>query len=294
MRGRAFVDAVAPLCRRCLIAAAAIALLGFVGCEQTLVSPSRPPTLPPGLNVVVTPGPSTWFVAPNGQVTGFDHDLLTRFARERGVPLHVSFAPGAASLLAKIRDGEAQLAAGGLFGAAGDDARSALTWTRGFHAVEPVLIYNADGFRPQRFADLDKAIVAYPAHTGIAAELEAVRAAHPGVHWQAIDVASADALIAQVSDGTLSYAVVASTDAAMARNIHLDFDVAFPAGAEREFAWAIAPNYPELRNALDAFLGRVRKDGTLDRLTGRRGLAGRRPFARVAASLLLRPCKSRI
>jgi membrane-bound lytic murein transglycosylase F len=89
------------------------------------------------------------------------------------------------------------------------------------------------------------------------------------VHWQAIDVASADALIAQVSDGTLSYAVVASTDAAMARNIYLDFDVAFPAGAEREFAWALAPNYPELRNALDAFLGRVRKDGTLDRLTER-------------------------
>ncbi|HEY3459960.1 MAG TPA: hypothetical protein VGL52_03975, partial [Casimicrobiaceae bacterium] len=79
------MEDVALLCRRCLIAAAAIALLGFVGCEQTLVSPARPPALPPGLNVVVTPGPSTWFVAPNGQVTGFDHDLLMRFARERGV-----------------------------------------------------------------------------------------------------------------------------------------------------------------------------------------------------------------
>jgi membrane-bound lytic murein transglycosylase F len=269
MRDRAFVEDVALLCRRCLIAAAAIALLGFVGCEQTLVSPARPPALPPGLNVVVTPGPSTWFVAPNGQVTGFDHDLLMRFARERGVPLHVSFAQGAASLLTKIRNGEAQLGAGGLFGAVGDDARNAPTWTRGFHAVEPVLIYNVDGFRPRGFADLDKAIVGYPAHTGMAAQLAAVRAAHPGVHWQAIDVASADALIAQVSDGTLSYAVVASSDAAMARNIYLDFDVAFPAGSEREFAWAIAPNYPELRSALDAFLGRARKDGTLDRLAER-------------------------
>lgn len=270
MRDRAFPGRFALHCRRCLAAAAAVTLLCFVGCEQAIVFPSRPPPLKPGLNVVVTPGPSTWFVAPNGQVSGFDHDLLTRFARERGLPLHVSFADGAASLLSKLYNGEAQLGAGGLVaGIAGDDARAALAWTRGFRSVEPVLIYNVDGFRPRRFADLDKAAVAYPAHTGIATQLATVRAAHPGVQWQPVDVGSADALIAQVSDGTLSYAVVASSDAAMARNIYLDFDVAFPAGPEREFAWAIAPNYPELRKALDAFIARVRKDGTVDRLSER-------------------------
>jgi peptidoglycan lytic transglycosylase F len=184
------------------------------------------------------------------------------------VPLNVMFADGAASLLAKIRAGEAQLGAGGLFGTTHDEAR-AVAWSRGYHAVEPVLIYNVDGFRPKRFEDLDKAVVAYAAHTGLAAQLATVRAAHPGVQWQAVDVASADDLIAQVSDGTLSYAIVPSSDAAIARNIYLDFDVAFPAGPEREFAWAIAPGYPELRNALDRFIAKLRRDGTLDRLADR-------------------------
>jgi len=82
-------------------------------------------------------------------------------------------------------------------------------------------------------------------------------------------VPSADALIAQVADGTLSYAVVASSDAAVARNIYLDFDVAFTAGPRREFAWAVAPGYPELRDALDAFFARLRRDGTLARLADR-------------------------
>jgi membrane-bound lytic murein transglycosylase F len=257
---------------RCLIGVAGVALLAFTGCEEP---PSPRPPAQPGLNVAVRPGPSTWFIGPNGQASGFDHDLLTRFARERGVPLNVVFADGAASLLAKVDHGEAQVGAGGLFPSAsglGDEipgANPKLAWSSGYHAVEPVLIYNVDGFRPRRWTDLDNATVAYPAHTGMDKQLAAIRHSHPDVRWQPIDVASADALIAQVADGTISYAVVASSDAKVARNVYLDFDVAFAAGPPRDFAWAVAPGYPELRDALNAFFARLRKDGTLDRLADR-------------------------
>jgi len=269
MRDRVFVRRLGSLCRRSLIGLAALSLLAFSGCESTLSPPSQGK---PGLTVVVRPGPSTWFTLPNGKTTGFDHDLLTRFARERGVPLNVTFADGAAPLLAQIAHGDAQLGAGGLFQAASVQAGAsepALAWSTGYHTVEPVLIYNVDGYRPRRWSDLDHETVAYPAHTGLDAPLATVRYAHPEVNWQALDVASSDALIAQVAEGTISYAVVASSDAAMARNIHLDFDVAFSAGPRREFAWAVAPGYPELRNALDAYFARLRSDGTLARLAER-------------------------
>ena len=239
MRDRVFVRRLRSWCRRSLIGLAALSLLVFSGCEST--HPPLPPGKP-GLHVVVRPGPATWFTLPDGTTTGFDHDLLTRFARERGVPLHVTFADGAAPLLDEIARGDAQLGAGGLLQAAdvANDPKvpgKALAWSTGYHSVEPVLIYNVDGYRPRRWADLDHATVAYPAHTG--------------------------------PDGTISYAVVASSDAAMSRNIYLDFDVAFPAGPRREFAWAVSPGYPELRNALDAYFARLRKDGTLARLADR-------------------------
>jgi len=272
MRDRAFVRCLVQLHCRCLVGVAGVALLAFTGCQEPL-APRAPAK--PGLSVVVRPGPSTWFIGPNGQASGFDHDLLTRFAHERGVPLNVVFADGAAALLGKITRGEAQLGAGGLFRSASGDsdevpgAHAALAWSTGYQSVEPVLIYNVDGFHPRRWDDLDRASVAYPAHTGMGKQLAAVRMAHPEVRWQPVDVASADALIAQVADGTINYAVVASSDAAVARNIYLDFDVAFTAGPQREFAWALAPGYPELRDALDAFFARIRKDGTLGRLTDR-------------------------
>jgi membrane-bound lytic murein transglycosylase F len=270
MRDRAFAHRLGSLYRQFLIGLAGFALLLFSGCEQPVVPPAP---AKPGITVVVRPGPATWFIGPDGKATGFDHDLLTRFARERGVPLNVTFADGAASLLKKIGSGEAQLGAGGLFRAAsvGEDAGGSptLAWSTGYHAVEPVLIYNVDGYRPRRWDDLDQATVAYPAHTGMDTQLATVRLSHPEVHWQPVDVVSADSLIAQVADGTMNYAVVASSDAAVARNIYLDFDVAFPAGPRREFAWAVAPGYPELRAALDAFFAKVRRDGTLARLAER-------------------------
>jgi membrane-bound lytic murein transglycosylase F len=273
MRDRAFARRLAELNRRSLIGLAGLSLLLFSGCER---APEAPRPAKPGLTVIVLPGPATWFIGPNGEASGFDHDLLTRFARERGVPLNVGFASGAAALLQKLGNGGAQLGAGGLFQAANattaaehGEGNPALAWSTGYHAVEPVLIYNVDGYRPRRWDDLDQASVAYPAHTGMDAQLAAVRLAHPDVRWQPVDVASADELIAQVAEGTVSYAIVASSDAAVARNIYLDFDVAFAAGPRREFAWAVAPGYPELRDALDAFFARLRRDGTLARLAER-------------------------
>jgi membrane-bound lytic murein transglycosylase F len=148
MRDRAFGRPLACLHRRSLIGFAGLTLLLFSGCDQPIVVPRAPAK--PGISVVVRPGPATWFIGPNGQATGFDHDLLTRFARERGVPLNVVFADGAAALLSKIGSGEAQLGAGGLFAAASRkadhaNASPALAWSSGYHTVEPVLIYNVDG-----------------------------------------------------------------------------------------------------------------------------------------------------
>ena len=72
-----------------------------------------------------------------------------------------------------------------------------------------------------------------------------------------------------MSDGTLSYAIVSRSAAAVARNIYLEFEVAFPIGGKREVAWAVAERFPALRDELDRFIARVKRDGTLARLTER-------------------------
>src|SRR5262249_4591977 len=117
-------------------------------------------------------------------------------------------------------------------------------------------------------------------------ETDLLRASHPAVAWERVANPSPVELIARVSDGTLSYAMVGSLAAAIARNIYLDFDIAFAAGTRRPFAWAVAAAYPGLREDLDRFLDRVKRNGTLDRLL-ERYVPDARAFLRLDASGLM-------
>jgi membrane-bound lytic murein transglycosylase F len=103
------------------------------------------------------------------------------------------------------------------------------------------------------------------------------------VKWEPISFPSPAGLISQVSDGTLDYAIVGSLAAAIARNIYLDFDVAFQVGGKREIAWAVPARFAALREDLDRFLARARLDGTLARVTDRY-LPETSQFQRIDAS----------
>ena len=232
---------------------------------------------------VVRPGPASWFPGPDGTPSGFDHDLLVRFAREHSRPLRIVTVASAAELLAKVASGEADIGVGGLFqaasatddrpqsadGAQKSDVALRVLWTTGIYAVEPVLIYNVDGYKPKGFSDLEDVTVAYPAGTGLDTQLATLRYAHPEATWKPIDVPTSEALISQVAEGSIDYAIVPSNDAAVARNVYLDFEVAFAAGPRRELAWAVTPGQSALRNALDQYFARLRKDGTLARYVDR-------------------------
>jgi membrane-bound lytic murein transglycosylase MltF len=111
--------------------------------------------------------------------------------------------------------------------------------------------------------------VAFVPDVGFEHEIAAARVAHPGIRWDALALPSVPGLISQVSDGTVGYAIVGSLAASLARNIYLDFDVAFPAGAKRDIAWAVAPGLGALRQDLDRFILQLGRDGTLARLADR-------------------------
>ena len=122
-----------------------------------------------------------------------------------------------------------------------------LRWTGGYYTVEPVLIYNTDGFKPANWSDLDDETVAFSDSAGLDAEIATVRKAHPAVVLQSVAQPSPVELIARVSGGEIGYAIVGSLAAAIARNIYLDFDVAFPIGGKRQVAWAVSRSFPAAR-----------------------------------------------
>ena len=221
-------------------------------------------------------GPAGWHIGPDGRPHGFEHDLIVAFASERKLPLIVKPVDSAATLSAKLASGEAHVGIGGLYRPpvalppnGVDGAALPIAWTRGFHEVEPVVIHASDGFRPKAWSDLKGAVVGYIASTGLDADVARLAEKYADVRFMALDLPSADALIARVSEGRVDYALVSSLQAAIARNVHLNFDVAFPVGGKLELAWLVAHGDESLRDKLDAFLAQARGNGTIDRLAQR-------------------------
>jgi len=252
-----------------------VALVSLAGCKPGNVPAPRAPE---SLDVLVRPGPTTWYTAPDGQAAGFDHDLLRRFAEDAGLPLAPTLAPiGIGDFEARVSAGDARVGAGGLIRPAPgsrstgmeSSATSPLLWTSGFYTVDAVVIYPADGFRPRSLRDLAGARVAYVAGGGLDEVLQPLRLANPKIRWEPQDLPSADALIAQVDTGQADYAIVTSIQAAVARSTYLNFDVAFPAGPKLELAWILAPGQEKLRERIDAFFARARKDGTIEHFAER-------------------------
>ena len=270
-----------------LALAVGVALFPIVHDPEPLPTPEEAGEL----IVLIRPGPAFYFPGPDGTLAGFDVDLARQFAAEKKLPLKFALADSAAQVIAAIAKGEAHIGAGGLYRplpsadagntaapsaapsaapapSAGEEATD-VAWTTGLASTQPVLIYNRDGYKPANWNDLDGETVAFVADAGFESEIAAARNAHPGIRWESHPSPSAAGLVSQVSDGTIGYAIVGSLAASLARNIYLDFDVAFPAGAKRGIAWAVPPRFTDLRQELDRFIARLKRDGTLARLADR-------------------------
>ena len=72
-----------------------------------------------------------------------------------------------------------------------------------------------------------------------------------------------------MSDGTLGYAVVDSNEADALRNVYLGFDQAFAAAGKRELVWAFPAGQGTLRDAVNEFFAKAKRDGMLARLIER-------------------------
>ncbi len=215
-------------------------------------------------------GAVTWISGADDQGTGLDYDLARMFAAQQGLKLRVVPTNNPVQRLLDGTSGTA-IGAGGIYrppdrsGSGGQ----ALAYSSAYYAIEPVLIYNIDGFKPGTWKDLDGETVGILEGSGLEAALAKVRKEHPEVLWQSLALPSTEALISAVSDGTLSYAIVASSEANATRSVYLAFDTAFMIGGKQELSWAFPANESALRDKVDSFFLRCRKDGTLAKLIER-------------------------
>ena len=218
--------------------------------------------------MLLRPGPATWFADDQERGAGIDYELAQLFAKEHGLALKIL---ASANPEQQLVDGAqaSKIAGGGTYRPAAAMTADGLLYSSIYHSVYPVLIYNVDGYKPESWKDLAGETVAMVKDSGLVRQLADVRQAHGEVEWDLLALPSTEALISQVSEGTLSYAVVASNEAEAARNIYLSFETAFRVGPKQDLTWAFPQSQARLRDLVDEFFSRARHDGTMQRLIER-------------------------
>jgi len=254
-------------CGYWLLASAMLLLLW--ACSQ----PLKPSTLERvqkagELRVVTRNSPATYFQDRNGE-TGFEYELVKRFAKSLGVDLKIEIADNLDDLFLRLKQKDGPvLAAAGLVGTPARAAQA--QFSSSYLQVSPQIIYRQGQRRPRRPADLQGKRIMVLKGSSHAQQLAALQTELPELQFEVSDEVEVVDLLRMVDEGQIDLTLVDSNELAMNQVYFPKVRVAFDLGEPTNLSWALAAGEDDsLLKEVNAFLDQVQKNGTLQQLKDR-------------------------
>ena len=237
------------------------------GCEEA-PRPIAPVALSGELVVLTVNGPATYFEDAQGLASGFEHDLVTLFARELGAKPAFLIVDDPSKLDPFLRNGQAHLAAAAL--ARHFDFPGGLAWGPGYFTTQHQIISRgAENPKPKSLNDIAGRRVGMIDESAAEYTLKGPALEHLAIERLPAGTSTAD-LLERLAAGSFDYALVESTRFTLARRFFPQLEVAFNVGRPVEYAWLVSGvDKKRILEAAKPFFERIRKDGTLKRLVDR-------------------------
>lgn len=218
------------------------------------------------LVVVSRNGPTTYYLEKTGP-SGFEYALAGLLAQDLGVELSMKPAFSLHSIFDKLRRREAHLAAAGL--TLTESRAATYPHSEPYDSFVTQVVYVAGNTRPRRPEDLvGRSIVALADSSHVQA-LQALK--NNGLErltWTEIPEADTMELLELLKRAEAELALIDSNEFAMQQGLYPRLKVAFDLSEEQDMVWYLPPDTDNTRllEKINAFIGRVREDGTLARL----------------------------
>ena len=266
-----------------------LGLLAVSGCEQqTVLSRIQAQG---ELLVATRNSPTTYYEGPDGPA-GLDFDLVSRFAESIGVTPRFIFPQPFEDVLNAVRDGRAHMAAAGL--TITPYRQQTLRFSEPYEHITQELVYRRGSTRPRSLDDLEGTleVLSGSSHEERLNELREEQ--HPDLRWRASSDYETEELLYLVEEQAIEYTVSDSNELALNRRYYPHITPAFPLTEPQPLGWAFAKGADDsLAKAANAFIRRIKKDGTLAKLIdrhygriGRLNFVDRRTFWRHVARRL--------
>ena len=217
------------------------------------------------LRVVTRNSPATYFQDRNGE-TGFEYELVKRFADDLGVELQIETADNLDDLFARLGQANGPvLAAAGLV--ASDARQHESRFSHPYLEVTPQVIYRNGERRPTRPEDLVGQRILVLKGSSHAEQLAALKVQYPELKYEESDEVEIVDLLRMVDEGQIDLTLVDSNELAMNQVYFPNVRVAFDLGDASNLAWAVAPGEDDsLLDEVNGFLDKAKENGTLQRL----------------------------
>ena len=220
------------------------------------------------LRVITRNSPATYFQDRNGE-TGFEYELVKRFADDLGVKLEIETADNLDDLFGQLgKPNGPVLAAAGLVSS--ERRKQQVRFSHPYLEVTPQIIYRNGQSRPTNAADLaGKKIIVLKGSTH-AEQLAELKKQNPAIEYEESDAVEVVDLLRMVDEGQIDLTLVDSNEVAMNQVYFPNVRVAFDLGDASNQSWAVAAGEDNsLLNEVNSYLDKVGKNGTLQRLKDR-------------------------
>jgi membrane-bound lytic murein transglycosylase F len=245
---------------------APVLMLAFAlnACEQ----PLPPPDVSHQLIVATRQGPTTYYTDHTGLAAGFEHDLVSEFARANGWTVRWQEAASQVELFNQVQADSVHLAAAAL----------SETVVRENHLLAgPVLfetpvqvIYRNSEPQPQTIAALAGKKIAILDNAGHNLGLLRYRRKFPKLSWTVLNDVWPEELLARLDQGEFDAVIVNGMDFDLARTIHPGLGVAFDLGEKQKIVWALPKNTSlAMLASLGRFIDDANKRGLIQRIIER-------------------------
>jgi len=211
------------------------------------------------LRVVTRNSPTAYYLGADGP-EGPEYDLIRRFAADLGVALYIYTVPGFADIRAAVANGEAHIAAAGL--SISDTWGEDVTFGPPYQQVRQHLIYRQGRAKPRSLRDVNGMHLEVIAGSAQAEALRRLRERNPDLCWVERR-GDAVELLGDITEGTIDYTILDSTEFALGRNFHPQVRVAFDLMAGESLAWAMNARDTSLRDRVEQFFSELARSGAL-------------------------------
>ncbi|PWB30249.1 membrane-bound lytic murein transglycosylase MltF [Pseudomonas sp. SDI] len=220
------------------------------------------------LRVVTRNSPATYFQDRNGE-TGFEYELVKRFADDLGVELKIETADNIDDLFNQLGQPSGPvLAAAGLVSS--EQRKTQARFSHPYLEVTPQVIYRNGKSRPTDAGDLVGKRILVLKGSSHAEQLAELKKQYPALTYEESDQVEVVDLLRMVDEGQIDLTLVDSNELAMNQVYFPNVRVAFDLGDARDQRWAVAAGDDNsLLNEINEFLDKVQKNGTLQRLKDR-------------------------